>query len=306
MPHELSGIVIIDKPAGISSAAVVTAVKKKFKVRKAGHTGTLDPFATGVLICCINKATRLSRFFLKANKKYEAVLHLGITTDTQDSTGKIISTCEVKDYSNAEIAKIFNRFLGEIKQKPPIYSALKHNGVPLYKFARNGNPVSKPARRIEIFDIKIIDIKLPHIRFEVSCSAGTYIRTLGYDIASELGCGGHVKELKRLENSGFYITDAYSLSDIEKKCTHEYSHDILSEIIIGMSDCLPDMPCYISDKVLTNKILHGILLSADDLKNYNFHKKDNFIKIVDTDNNLLTVLEPDKHGNKFTYCCVFN
>ncbi len=305
--NEQSGVIIIDKPSGISSAAVVAAVKRSFRVRKAGHTGTLDPFATGVLVCCINNATRLSRFYLKGEKKYEAVLHLGVTTDTQDSRGKIISTCGNINFSENELKSVFNQFIGGFKQEPPVYSALKHNGVPLYKLARKGCPVKKPARSVFVSNIKILHIKLPFIRFEVSCSSGTYIRTLGHDIGSLLGCGGHIAELKRVENSGFSINNAHNLPDIEKKCICVSGDDILSEFLIGMSASLPDFPCYVADEVLANKIMHGVLLSSDDFKASFFCKEDDFIKIVDINNNLLTILEPDgNNANKFKYCCVFN
>ena len=305
--NEPSGVIIIDKPSDISSAAVVAAVKRCFKVRKVGHTGTLDPFATGVLICCINNATRLSRFYLKGHKKYEALLHLGVTTDTQDSTGKIISTCGNINFSEDELKRVFKQFVGRLKQEPPVYSALKHNGVPLYKLARKGCPVKKPARYVFVSSIKILHAELPFIRFEVSCSPGTYIRTLGHDIGSVLGCGGHIKELKRVENSGFSINNAYNLPDIEKKCICVGRDDILSEMLIGMSDSLPDLPCYVADEILVNKIMHGVLLSSDDFKNFSFCNEDAFIKIVDKKNNLLSILEPDDDNtNKFKYCCVFN
>ena len=147
---KVSGILVVDKPAGLTSAKVVARVKKLLGARKVGHTGTLDPFATGVLICCINKATKLSRFFLKGWKKYTAVLHLGIETDTQDSTGSVISVVNAVALDERFIRTVFQQFEGTIEQVPPVYSALKHKGVPLYKLARNGKPVQKPARQVTI------------------------------------------------------------------------------------------------------------------------------------------------------------
>ena len=191
--NEFSGIIVVDKPANITSARVVAVIKKRLGARKVGHTGTLDPFATGVLICCINKATKLARFFLQGWKKYTAVLHLGIETDTQDSTGSIISTSDRIDCSEKKIQSVIQQYEGTIEQFPPLYSALKYKGVALYKLARSGKPVQKPARRVFISYIKILEIRLPFIRFETFCSAGTYIRTLCADIGTSLGCGGHLK-----------------------------------------------------------------------------------------------------------------
>ena len=167
---ELNGVIVIDKPPGITSANVVARVKKLLKAKKAGHTGTLDPFATGVLVCCINRATKLSRFFLHGKKRYEAILQLGVETDTQDLTGNVINVCHNLEFSEKAIQSAFKRFEGKIEQLPPVYSALKHKGVPLYKLARSKKPVQKPARQVSIITLKILKIKLPFIRFEVLCS----------------------------------------------------------------------------------------------------------------------------------------
>ncbi len=184
---DLDGILVIDKPANLSSARVVAAVKKALKAGKAGHAGTLDPFAEGVLICCINQATRLAGFLLHGTKKYIAELKLGQETDTQDLTGTVVATANTVDYSPQTIQSVFESFKGSIEQLPPVYSALKHKGVPLYKLARRGQPVQKPPRQVQIYDICVDDVDLPYVRFEVSCSAGTYIRTLGADIGQKAG-----------------------------------------------------------------------------------------------------------------------
>ena len=195
MKIESSGMLIIDKPAGITSAKVVALLKRNAGLRKVGHTGTLDPFATGVLICCVNQATRLARFFLHGSKKYQGTLVLGTETDTLDGTGNVTATCEHTDFSVDRIESAFRRFVGAIDQVPPVYSALKHHGVPLYKLARKGTPVQKPARQVTISSLDILNIDLPKIDFQVACSAGTYIRTLCADIGTELGCGGHLQRL---------------------------------------------------------------------------------------------------------------
>jgi len=302
MQSELNGILLVDKPAGITSAKVVARIKKIFGARKVGHTGTLDPFATGILICCINSGTKLARFFLHGNKKYEAVLHLGIETDTQDSTGIVISTCDNVLFSEIKIRSVFSWFKGTIEQIPPVYSALKYKGTPLYKLARRGNPVQKPARRITIFNIEILGINLPLIQFSVSCSAGTYIRTLCADIGKSLGCGGHLKELRRIQSGGFSIAEAAKLSEIENFALSEK----ISHRIISMSNALQDMPEHIADKALAKKIMHGTIITKKDLRPIQPETSEGFIKIVDTNNYLIAVLKDTKKSNRLSYCCVFN
>ena len=300
--QELSGVIVVDKPPGITSAKVVARVKKWLKARKAGHTGTLDPFATGVLVCCINRATKLSRFFLHGKKKYEAVLHLGVETDTQDSTGIVTNISHNVEFSKKTIASAFKRFEGNIKQLPPVYSALKHKGIPLYKLARSKKPVQKPARQVSIITLNILEIHPPFIRFEVFCSAGTYIRTLCADIGASLGCGGHLKELRRIESSGFTITDAVTLEELEELTLSKKS----SDRIISMSNALKDMPEYVADNVLTNKINHGHIITKNDFMSEKINAFDGFIKIVDTNKTLVAILRYTKEKNRYDYCCVFN
>ncbi len=300
--QELSGVIVVDKPPGITSAKAVARVKKLLKARKAGHTGTLDPFATGVLVCCINRATKLSRFFLHGKKKYEAILHLGIETDTQDSTGTVTDICKTVEFSKETIQSAFSRFEGTIKQLPPVYSALKHKGIPLYKLARSKKPVQKPARPVSIITLKILEIHLPTIRFEVFCSAGTYIRTLCADIGASLGCGGHLKELRRIESSGFTIADAVTLEELEDLTLSKKS----SDRIISMSNALNGIPEHIADKVLVKKIMHGHIITKNDIMFETINAFEGFIKIVDTDKKLVAVLQYTKDKNRYDYCCVFN
>ena len=302
MNNELSGVIVIDKPAKITSAKVVAIIKKLFGARKVGHAGTLDPEATGILLCCVNKATKLARFFLTGSKKYEAVLHLGVETDTQDAAGKIISTSNELDFTEKTIQAVFREFEGAIEQVPPAFSALKHKGTPLYKLARKGKAVRKPSRPVFISYNKIRKINMPFISFEVCCSSGTYIRTLCSDIGKKLGCGGHLKKLRRIESSGFTINEAVTLSELEQLV----STGSINDRIISMSDALHDMPEYIVDKILTKKIKHGILLTTKDFKPGNTDDLKNFIKIVDRNNNLTAVLKINKDSNRYNYCCVFN
>ena len=302
---ELNGIIVVNKPVGITSARVVSIVKKALKAKKVGHAGTLDPFAEGVLICCVNQATRLAEFLLHGTKKYIAELKLGEETDTQDLTGTVIAAAEPKHYSIATLKKVFKAFEGSLEQLPPVYSALKHKGVPLYKLARSGKPVQKPPRQVEIYSITILDMALPLIRFEVSCSAGTYIRTLGADIGKMLGCGGHLNALKRTASSGFTLDQAVSLSALEN-LTPEAP---LPAKFINMVDALPEMPTCRADTNLVKKIRHGQMITARDLIGADGSKtgpmEGSKIKVVDQTGQLVAILNYQGHDQPLNYCCVF-
>lgn len=302
MQYQPSGILVVDKPADTTSAKVVERVKRSLNANKVGHAGTLDPFATGVLICLINRATRIARFFLQGNKTYDAVLCLGIETDTQDETGKIISRCDENRVSERSLMTAFKMIEGEIRQIPPIFSALKQNGIPLYKLARSGKPVQKPARSVFISSIRILEINLPIIRFEVSCTSGTYIRTLCADIGRTLGCGGHLKELRRLESSGFTLDKALTLTEVEKLA----SSGKLSEQIIGMSKALEDFPEIVADHALVKKIRYGQTITRADFRSGQIERRrpDNFIKIVDKKDHLLAIINEQRDNYEYKYCCV--
>ena len=301
----LNGIIVINKPVQMTSATVVASVKRISNAGKVGHTGTLDPLAEGVLICCLNRATRLARFLLHGNKRYEAVLKLGEDTDTQDATGTVLSTGDPANLSAEMIRSACERFCGQMVQLPPVYSALKHKGTPLYRYARQGRPVQKPARQVHIFWIEIREINIPFVRFEVSCSAGTYIRTLCADIGTSLGCGGHLHALKRLESCGFSLQQALTLKQLEA-CALAGT---LTQQIITMADALKLMPVIIADDDLIAKIHHGRELAPDDVNLIKIARQDNvsqpYFKIVDNGNNLMAVMEYQKTKNRLDYCCVF-
>jgi len=303
--QESSGIIVIDKPQNITSARVVAEVKHLLNARKVGHAGTLDPFAAGVLVCCINDATRLARFLLAGNKKYDATLKLGIETDTQDMTGTVTAVKPVKDWPQDTIKSAVKKFEGQIEQQPPVFSALKHKGTPLYRLARKGTPVQKPARKVHISKINILEIKLPLVHFEVSCSAGTYIRTLCADIGQQLGCGGHLLALTRTESSGFKIQQAISLAQLEKRVVAGDR----KRYLISMTDAIGDMPACIADPKLIEKIRHGKHLKKSDIEiiqsSAKSKKQDATIKIVDGNNILHAVLNYEKNRDKLSYACVF-
>ena len=300
-----SGIIVIDKPPDITSARIVADVKLLLGARKVGHAGTLDPFAEGVLVCCINDATRLARFLLTGNKTYDATLKLGIETDTQDKTGNVTAVKSVMDWPEDVIKSTVKKFEGQILQHPPVFSALKHKGTPLYRLARKGKPVQKPARRVYISKIKVLEINLPLVHFEVSCSAGTYIRSLCADIGQQLGCGGHLLALKRTESSGFKIQQAVSPTQLEKQVLAGDS----KRYLISMADALGEMPTCVADQKLIEKVRHGKHLKMSDIRiaepAENLTTQDTNIKIVDGDNMLHAVLNYEKSRDRLSYACVF-
>lgn len=301
MRHDVNGIIVIDKPPHISSAKIVAQIKRIIGARKVGHAGTLDPMATGLLICCINDATRLARFLLTGSKRYQAVLRLGIDTDTQDSTGTVLATSDVSGVSLDQIASACKRFTGAIEQQPPIYSALKHKGVPLYKLARQGRPVVKPPRPVFISDLTLSEIELPEIRFTVTCSAGTYIRTLCADIGAALGCGGHLGGLRRVESCGFTLNDSLTPCAFEEA----YASGGLEDRIVSMADALKGMPFYRADDRLIDRIRHGARLAKKDFAGRIDDHPEGFFKIIDKQNQLIAVLSRHESGEPYRYCCVF-
>ncbi len=296
------GIIVIDKPAGISSAKVVSCVKKALGVKKAGHTGTLDPFATGVLVCGINKGTKLSRFFLGGDKKYTGVIHLGVETDTLDSTGKVLKRTDKSFFNSITdelILTTVEKFMGHHHQQPPVYSALKHKGQPLYKLARQGRPVKKPLRDIEIFSIEVKKTDLPFVTIDVHCSSGTYIRSLAHDIGEKLGCGGHLSSLARTYACGFSIEDAVSLSQLE-----DMDKQAACDCIIPLSKAVVSFMQIVSvSRSTVDKIRFG--REIDECDGLPFVADDVFMGITDKKGNLVAVMKYDKDHGRYNYSCVF-
>ncbi len=211
----MNGVLILDKPKGITSQKAVSEVNKIIKAKRAGHTGTLDPFATGVLPICFNNATKIIPYMKNDFKKYEAVIHLGISTDTLDNTGKVLKECDPGILNKNVIIDAFSKYKGKIKQIPPMYSAVKKDGVRLYELARKGIEVERAPRDVTINKIELLEFDSPFIRFMVECSRGTYIRVLAEDISNDLGCGGHLTELRRIESDGFNIDKALTIEDVK-------------------------------------------------------------------------------------------
>lgn len=210
-----SGILLVDKPEGPSSAQVVHRVKTILGAKKVGHLGTLDPFASGLLPLGINDGTKIADLFLTAQKSYSGVVALGVETDTQDSTGKVLALRDVPSLSEETVENLQKAFTGTLTQTPPMYSALKRGGVRLYKLARQGQNVPRPPREIKIERLRLWQVSPAELGIEVTCSKGTYIRTLAADMGGYLRCGAHLKSLKRLSCGHLTLEQAVSLSAIE-------------------------------------------------------------------------------------------
>mgnify|MGYP000165491313 FL=1 len=213
--NTFNGILNVYKEQGYTSHDVVAKLRGILKQKKIGHTGTLDPAAEGVLPVCLGKATKLCDLLTDKNKTYEAVLLLGKTTDTQDITGEVLEEKSTEALTEEKVREAIEGFIGDYEQIPPMYSALKVNGKKLYELAREGKVIERKARPVKILDIQILEIDLPKVRMEVSCSKGTYIRTLCHDIGEKLGCGGCMESLIRTRVSTFRIEDAKTLDEIE-------------------------------------------------------------------------------------------
>ncbi len=219
----MDGILNLNKPKGWTSHDVVAHVRRLTRIRRVGHAGTLDPMATGVLLVCLGRATRIAEYLVAGRKRYRAVLRLGISTDSHDADGQVTATAPVTVH-RAEVAKVLSDFLGSIEQLPPMVSALKRDGQPLYKWARRGITVERAARPVEIYELTLTDWDPPSLTVELTCSAGTYVRALARDLGDELGCGAHLTALTRLASGDFTLSKAVRLEQFAAAVTASDSH----------------------------------------------------------------------------------
>lgn len=213
---DFEGVLLIDKPQGPTSHDVVDRVRRKLHMKKVGHAGTLDPNATGLLIILVGKATKISQYLMSLDKEYAGTLKLGEETNTYDAEGEVMVSKEVPALSNNDVEAVLAAFKGDQYQLPPMFSAKKVDGKPLYKLARKGKEVEREPRFIRISQLDCVEINLPEVDFYVRCSKGTYIRTLAHDIGEKIGCGAHLLDLRRLGSDRFSIEDAVTLEDFEE------------------------------------------------------------------------------------------
>ncbi len=230
----MDGIYLINKPTGITSRDLVDGLGRKFSTKKVGHTGTLDPFADGLMILTVGKATKAGMFLEALDKRYEATLKLGAKTDTGDLTGTVIETTPLIDLYEQFVNDTLESFIGESTQIPPMYSAIKQNGVPLYELAREGKTVPREPRKIQIFEIKLIALTKDSIRFSVRCSKGTYIRTLGEDIAAKFGLVGHLTSLTRIAIGQYKLAAAKTIDKVttDHKLTVYQALSFIDQVMI--------------------------------------------------------------------------
>jgi tRNA pseudouridine55 synthase len=234
----LSGILNLDKPRGMTSHDAVAAVRRILGIKAVGHTGTLDPEASGVLVLCLGEATQFARFFENLEKMYWTVLQLGVCTDTQDATGTVTRQHEVPPLTPAQLHHVLARFQGALQQVPPMYSAVKYRGQRLYRLARQGKTVTRQARDIFVRCIELLDQRETQITLRITCSKGTYIRTLGEDIGLALGCGAHVLHLRRCRVGHFSLQDACSLSVLQ----HQVQAGTVSHTLMPVTEALSFLP----------------------------------------------------------------
>jgi tRNA pseudouridine55 synthase len=277
----INGFLLINKESGITSSRVVQIIKKKFNFKKVGHLGTLDPMAKGLLILAINRATKFSSLLLESNKTYQAEVTLGQQTDTDDAEGEITSTNKVtcsKDEVNVKLLS----FLGESQQFAPAYSALKYQGKPMYKYAREGIKIDKDARTIIIDQISNISINLPKVSFEIVCSKGTYIRSIARDLGNQLECGGHLSNLIRTNQEKFFISEATS---IDEAC---------EEDIIPLENAFKNLNSITLNQLDTSAFINGVPLKL---------KIDHFdlLRVYDSSKKFIAIGKNTLHGFKHEY-----
>ena len=294
----MDGVLNIDKPAGMTSHDVVYKIRRLLNEKKVGHTGTLDPDATGVLPVCLGKATKIIQFLQDDEKGYEGAMVLGIATDTLDASGKIVDVRDSSHVKLDDINRVFGEFVGEQDQIPPMVSAIKVQGQRLYKLAREGKTVDRAARRIHIYALELLDFRTTtrdigspdmesparcvELDFRVRCSKGTYIRSLAADVGDALGCGGHLSKLVRIKSGIFQLEDSVKLEEIQaepqKAC----------EMMRSMNDVLSDIPTIVITDSARERFLNGVAVSRADVALYDSEfQADDVIRVQDKARTLL-------------------
>ena len=257
----MNGLLIIDKPAGMTSFDVVRQVRRMTKTRRVGHAGTLDPMATGVLPVAVGTATRLIEYLMTGDKAYRATLKLGSATDTQDSDGQVLEEKSWQDVDRASVNAAIENFIGDFEQLPPMYSALKKDGQPLYKLARQGIEVDREPRRVHVESLTIDEFSPPYMTFTVTCSKGTYVRTLCHDIGQILGCGAHMTDLRRLSCGRFDLAASHPLQVFK-----ELSEQSRALPFLSLADILEDWKALTVDGVILERLQNGVAPHMADLE----------------------------------------
>jgi tRNA pseudouridine55 synthase len=305
---ELSGVVVVNKPSGPTSFDVVRRIKGLYKVKRVGHTGTLDPTATGVLPICVGEATKVAGFVSDGEKEYEAVVRFGETTDTQDAAGKTLSRKPCEGVSEARIAEELKGFTGLVEQTPPMYSARKIEGKRLYELAREGLEVEREARTVHIDEARLTSYAgaLAHpgggsevidAGIFVRCSKGTYLRTLAFDLGERLGCGAHLRGLRRVRVGSFTIDDAIGLDEL-MRIAKEEGRDALARTLLPLSRALEDLAELRLDAAIAKRVAHGHAPGPADLSRLRAppYPRGRRVRLVEPDGKVLAVAESDGIG----------
>ncbi len=288
----MDGIMVLDKPGGCTSAQALNRVKKALGAKKAGHTGTLDPFATGVLPVCFNQATKAIPYLGDHVKEYEAEMILGISTDTMDGTGTVTGRADAGHLGRDEIEEVIEGFAGEIMQVPPMYSAAKVSGTKLYALARAGKEVERKPKRVTIEEIRLLRFSYPRAAFYVRCSRGTYVRAIASDAGRKLGCGAHLCELRRLRSGPFTLSEASSIEDVE---SGNYS-------ILSLEKVLGGYPGIRLEGSLCESVRNGIQLCRGSLSGVELPEfKNRDIIIVFCREKILSICEAEADSDEFEY-----
>ncbi|MBW6472094.1 MAG: tRNA pseudouridine(55) synthase TruB [Anaerolineaceae bacterium] len=254
----ISGVIVIDKPIGMTSHDVVQIVRKGTNIRRAGHTGTLDPRASGVLVVLVGPAVRLSEYVSASDKRYQAVIQLGTTTDTYDADGRVLSTTSV-DISEKQFDDVLQSFVGQIEQVPPPYSSVKVKGRHAYDMARNGEEVDLEPRTINVYNLDLLEWAPPEAVIDVYCSSGTYVRSLAHDLGEKLGCGAHLIGLRRTKSGRFTLRDAVPL----RKLREAFENDTWQKLIIPAAEALTDWPAVELTTEQLDIVRHGRRIPAE-------------------------------------------
>lgn len=254
MPNRgLTGILIIHKPSGWTSHDVVARVRNIVGQKKVGHAGTLDPLATGVLLVCLGQATRVAEYLMDHDKVYQARIRLGVATDTYDAEGQVTHRAEVVGITRDQVERELGGMVGQIDQTPPMYSAIKHRGTPLYRLARRGQEIARKPRKVDIKQLQILDWSLPDVEIGIHCSKGTYVRALAHDLGQRLGCGAYLVELIRIASGRFSLADAVSLKELEAAFAQGQGIDLIKP----MDAALDAFPSVMVDPETARRITFG-------------------------------------------------
>jgi len=295
---EVHGVVNMNKPAGMTSHDVVDAVRRILGVQRIGHTGTLDPQATGVLPLCIGRATRIAQFLTQADKEYLMTLRLGITTDTLDAAGRETGRAEV-EVSREAVEALLPRFVGEIQQVPPLYSAKKYRGERLYRLARRGEDVPRDPISVRVYSLTMLEFASPRVRLQVTCSKGTYARTLCDDLGRLLGCGGHLQDLVRTRSGRFALESTVTLETLEG-CVRDGR---LGEVLIPMAEALAHLPAVRLAPEAGPRLLQGNAVAAGMVAQFPADlPAGSLVRVLGYRRQLLSVAETAVASGEFSAC----